>query len=138
VVSANGEGALPWLEERLALDSPHDQLAAGLLATLVEVPGPAAIEIALRSARDGELHEGARQAAVAVLASIARHRTDVARELAALLDAARGYRLQSALIEGLGELGGAHAALALQRFYARTREPRQKRAIEAALAGLAP
>jgi hypothetical protein len=69
-----------------------------------------------------------------VLGALARHRTDVERELAGLLLSERDYRLQSALIEALGRLRGAHASEALRRFYLGCHEPRQKRAIERALA----
>ena len=64
VASAEGEGALPWLEERLALRSPFDQLAAEMQAAFARIPSSRSLETVRGFAFDESRDEYARAAAI--------------------------------------------------------------------------
>jgi hypothetical protein len=65
VAAAEGERALPWLEERLALDSPHDQLAASLMPAFALIRARNRSTVVRRCALDEALDDTARDTACA-------------------------------------------------------------------------
>lgn len=126
--------AVAWLSERMTLESPHDVLKASLLRALATIPGKVVDDQLLTFALDTSSHANAREAAVRELASRAS-RLPAAREaFLEILRSASAYRLQNAAIDALGEVGDPRSRAALMEFYAATTEPRQQRAVEAALA----
>jgi aminopeptidase N len=134
VAAAEGEEALPWLEERLALRSPFDQLAAEMQAAFARIPSPRSLEIVRGFAFDEGRDEYARAAAIRVLGPLSRYRDDVQREIADLLGATRSYALQSAAIDALARLGRGRAAAALEAHHRTCLDARHRRTIERALA----
>jgi hypothetical protein len=128
--AADPRGAEPFLVERLTIESPHDALRARLLATLGSLGGPSVERRLRRVVFDESASEWARLASLAGLGPTVRRDTALADELTELLFATRHYRLQTGLIELLGSVGEPRLAAPLEQFHERSRDPRQRRAIE--------
>jgi len=132
VTSTDPTGAPAWLIRNLQLDSPHDRLAALLLAQLARLEGPA-IEKELEAwARDTALSPTARAVAVRELARDPLDRESVVALLRELL-AEENFRLRGAVIDGLGEQDVIASRRALTEYYPRARTAKERRMIEAAL-----
>jgi HEAT repeat protein len=132
VAALEPDGALSYLESKLALESPHDVLRAGVLARIAQVQDPRAVEVLTAWAFDDARSPEARDAAVRGLGVRGRGNADVRRELAKLLET-REYRLRSAVIDSLGALRDPAVLPALTAYYPRCADSRQRRAIEGVL-----
>jgi len=130
---ARPEAAREWIVDRLALASPHDVLRAQLLRALALIPGQDTDDVLLSAALDTASHSQAREMAVRELARRAPRWPKARQAFLSILDSTPWYRLQNAAIDALGAVGDQASRAALQRFHARSNEPRQRRLIEAAL-----
>lgn len=133
VVVNDPENAREWLVSKLDLPSPHDALRAALLNLLASLSGDEVTDELRRRALDERAASASREIAVRNLGLRAKHLAEVRAELVGLLATTRSYRLQTALIEALGNIGDAPARAALTNFYARSVDPRHRRAIERVL-----
>lgn len=133
VVVNDPEHAHEWLVSKLELPSPHDALRAALINVLASLAGDEVTDELRRRALDENAASASREIAVRNLGLRAKHRADVRAELVSLLATTRGYRLQTALIEALGNIDDSAARTALSSFYARSVDPRHRRAIERVL-----
>ena len=130
---ARPEAARAWIVERLPLTSPHDVLRAQLLRALALIPGQDSDDALLSAALDTASHSHAREMAVRELARRAPRWPKARQAFLSILESTPWYRLQNAAIDALGAVGDQASRAALQRFHARSNEPRQRRLIEAAL-----
>ena len=126
--AANPAGALPWLRERLSIDSPHDELRGALLGLIATQRG-----VELDELRRWALDEGAEHAvrvpAVQGMARIGRGSSRVRDDIAGLLST-RDCRLRPAVIEALGSLRDPALVPTLAAHHAVAADPRERRAIE--------
>ena len=129
--SAAPEEARSFLLASLSIDSPHDALRASLLTVLASYDDDETLELLLRWATDESASVSARRAAVEQLGWAGRNRPEVSRQLVSMLETARLYRLQTTLIEALGNLEDRRTRTALRDFHASCEDARQKRTIEA-------
>lgn len=129
---ADPELAFDWLDARLALPSPHGELAARLLVSLANTGSPRVTARLRGLALDPAQPSQVREVAVVQLASAAGRDARLREELEGLY-AAGGYRLQNAVSRALGACGDARARGALEDFHASCPDSRQRRIVEAAL-----
>jgi aminopeptidase N len=123
------ERASAFLREQLELDSPHDVLRASLLTALGRVPDPDAHAALAQWAFDDSRSPESREAAVRALAESIRGEPEIRRGICALLET-REYRLRGAAIAALVQSKDPAASAALEAYYPRCNDARQRRAIE--------
>jgi aminopeptidase N len=138
LAAADPERAERWIVTQLGAASPHDALGAQLLRALATIPGREVDEHLLRAALDRRRGSAAREVALRELARRAASWPRARQAFVEILRETPWYRLQNAAIDALGEVGDPAARTELQRWYAATVEPRQRRAIEGALAKSQP
>lgn len=132
VLASDPDNAYGWLSKQLLRESPHDRLRANLMPVLGRIDGRAASDQLLAWARDGQSHPDARAAAVKELARRPQEFERYASTLRELLDDPN-YRLRGAAIAALAGSSDGRARSALDDYYPTSVDPREKRAIEAAL-----
>jgi aminopeptidase N len=132
--SADPAGALPWLREKLALSSPHDELRAYLFEHLGRLPGREAGDELRRWVADQSIDSSARAAAVQALAGRTAEVVENARCFAPLLGSP-DFRLRKAAVVALSSLSDDTARKALRAYYPNSQVASEKRAIEASLSG---
>ena len=132
VCAADPEGAPAWLLQKLELESPHDHLAALLLAHLARFPGRTIEEELELWAQSETLAPTARAVCVRGLAHQPVNRGAVREVLFSLFDE-ENFRLRQAVIESVGALGGLASRRVLTDYYPRSRTAEERRAIEASV-----
>jgi len=133
MASADPHGAHDWLAARLDTDSPHDVLRASLFEALRLAGDPRALDLLRRWALDPEAGSASRTAAVAALGRMGAAAASLRPAFEELLASTGSYRLQSALIEALGQLADRRSVPALEAYYHSCEDSRQRRAVEAVL-----
>jgi aminopeptidase N len=132
VLAADPENAYGWLSKQVLVESPHDRLRAGLLGVLGRIEGGAVTDQLLAWARDGQSHPNARAAAARELAKRPQEANRIVGPMRELLGH-HNYRLRGAAIAALAALPDQRARQALSDYYPTSLDPREKRALEAAL-----
>lgn len=133
VASADPQAAHDWLVARLDTASPHDVLRIDLLVALRELSGRGVLELLASWAFDPEASVPVRATAVAQLGQLGAVAAGRRSELEDLLGTTNHYRVQSALIRTLGQIGDQRSIPALKEFHQRCEDSRQRRSIEAVL-----
>jgi aminopeptidase N len=121
-----------WIEQALERSSPHDVLRASLFGLLGEQEDPRVAGILRAWSLDEEVSARARAAAVLSLVVVSRNDPDTVALLAGFLEGAP-YVLESAAVNGLAVSRAASARRVLAAKYSSLIDPRQRRAVEAAL-----
>jgi HEAT repeat protein len=114
------------------VDSPGDVLRCELLAELARLENSGVVDQLVRWSQDETSDPAARAAAVHGLRTRGSRDPQVLRALEGLL-ATEHYALRRAAIETLAGFGEPRARTALQTYYPRSIDSREKRVIEAAL-----
>jgi aminopeptidase N len=130
LVVSEPDAAEPWLEAELRRASPRDLLATNLCGALSRLPDIARNGLLLGIMFDEARHSEARERAARTLVPLLAGREEHSSRVADLLARTRSYRLEGALIDLLGSLGGARSREALREHYARCLDARHKRSIE--------
>ncbi|MEW6072534.1 MAG: M1 family metallopeptidase [Planctomycetota bacterium] len=134
VAAADPAGAYAWITEKLFTDSPHDQLAAYLLAQLGSLPNPGVANQLLAWARDESVDPPARAAALRQLPRQDWQRIANIRAVIPFL-AEEDFQVRLAAVETLAAFDEPVARAALRDYYARAVTAKERRAIEAVLRG---
>ena len=132
IADTDPKGIFQWLiRELFAADSPHDVLRADLLRLMAKVDNTRVTSQLTQWATDTSATPAARAAAVGGLTKLGQRDKAARAALIGMLDE-DSFRLRVAVVRSLSEFKDAASKNALQRFYARSVFPREKRAIEAA------
>jgi len=132
VCAADPANAYDWLNLQLLVDSPGDVLRCELVAELGRLENSGVVDQLVRWAQDESSDPAARAAAVQALRTRGSREPQVLRALEGLL-ATEHYALRRSAIEALAAFGEPRARTALQTYYPRSIDSREKRVIEAAL-----
>jgi len=135
--AADPPGAYRWITARLLVDSPQDRLCALLLEHLAGLGNAGVGEQLRRWASDPAVDPGARAVALRELVGLTREVSRNSRFVAEFLGD-ESFHLRQAAVEALAEMDDEIARRALRGYYPRARTPRERRVIEAALAGRDP
>ncbi len=132
LAATDPKGIFQWLvRELFAADSPHDTLRADLLRLMATIDNTRVTSQLVQWATDKSASPEARSAAVAGLAKHGQLDKDARGVLIEMLNE-QDFRLRGAVVRSLAEFKDGASRNALQKFYARSVFPRERRAIEAA------
>jgi aminopeptidase N len=133
LIAASDPGqAYAWVTAKLFEESPQDRLRVELIAVLAKLPHDGVVPQLVAWTSDDSASNESRTAAAKALGDLGRGSTPAREALIGLLDE-RDFKLRNAALVALGKLGDHRARTELQRFYEASVDPREKRAIEAAL-----
>jgi aminopeptidase N len=135
-IAAHPNGALDWLREQIALDSPQDALRSRLIPLLAQTRDARALPLLLRIALDERAPEAGRAAAAREIGVLGRGDQGARRALASLLSA-HSWRVRREAIAALSALRDPGALESLRDLHARSALEPERIAIEAALQAVA-
>lgn len=123
------EHARAWLEQCLAIPSPHGEFQAGILGILGELEGERALDVFQRWLDDERAPDQARHAAARALGAHGRAVKTTRVVLERHLDA-HAFQMTGAVLDALFQLGDAASIPAVRRFADQPLDSRQRRACE--------